>query len=224
MAEAETAEKGPQAPDRIVGVVLAGGKGVRMGHADKPLLLLDGITLIQRVLAIARPQVEQLVISLNRNPDRFRNLGLPLLADTVHPCSGPLAGICTAMSWYKDQGQAFDYLACFPADVPSFPADLVQQLLRLAAPAQRLPEPPVLWVKTGTQPQPLFSLWPADIASALAAAVSSGCRGPLQYFENHPNLVLELPATTQLSFLNINTPAELDQAERVIRQSRNARN
>ena len=55
----------------IVGIVLAGGMARRMGGGDKVLLPLAGATLLDRVVALARPQVAALALSANGDPARF---------------------------------------------------------------------------------------------------------------------------------------------------------
>ncbi|HAJ76558.1 MAG TPA: molybdenum cofactor guanylyltransferase MobA, partial [Gammaproteobacteria bacterium] len=102
---------------QVVGVVLAGGKGSRMNFKDKALLNLGSMPLIEHVIANADSQVGQLVISVNRNPEKFQYLGLPLVADFDQAYAGPLVGICSALKWMSARGAepGSSYLACFPA-------------------------------------------------------------------------------------------------------------
>lgn len=205
---------------RIVGVILAGGKASRMNNADKPLLPLGGRAVIEYVIDLARPQVEELVISVNRNLACFRCFDLPLVADLPANCEGPLLGICSAMQWFHDQATDAQYLACFPADVPSFPSDLVSQLYAvLNQPAAAddassvCRDDTVAWCQTGDQVQPLFSLWPLSILPTLRHAIKKGIHGPRLLFRSHPNVRLKLPLPGPPQFFNINTPQQLAAAE-----------
>jgi molybdopterin-guanine dinucleotide biosynthesis protein A len=116
---------------RIAAVILAGGRGRRMGGADKGLIEYQGRPLIEWALAALAPQVDQLVISANRNLDTYAAYGqrvLPdTLPDTLPDFPGPLAGVLTAL----DAVQA-DWLLVAPCDTPHLPPDLAAQLLHAA--------------------------------------------------------------------------------------------
>src|SRR5581483_1360528 len=82
----------------VTGVVLAGGRGTRMGGADKGLVELHGRPLAAHALDRLRPQVDALLISANRNHDRYAALGAPVIADASSTFDGPLAGMLAALS------------------------------------------------------------------------------------------------------------------------------
>lgn len=112
---------------RIAAVILAGGMGRRMGGADKGLVDYQGRPLIEWTLATLTPQVDQLVISANRNLDTYAAYGHHVLPDTLPDFPGPLAGVLAAL----DAVQA-DWLLAVPCDTPHLPADLVSRLLDAA--------------------------------------------------------------------------------------------
>ncbi len=109
----------------ITGLVLAGGRGVRMGGVDKGLVELDGTPLAARVLARLAPQVGALLISANRNLDRYAALGAPVVADLPEygPYAGPLAGIRAALGVVRTP-----WLAVVACDTPNIPLVLVERL------------------------------------------------------------------------------------------------
>ena len=214
----------------IVGVIVAGGQASRMGNADKPLLQLAGLPIIRHVIDLALPQLDALVISVNRNLSRYQQFDLPLVTDLAANRGGPLVGIYSAMQWFHDQGINADYLACFPADVPVFPADIVDQLqsalegvteqqsisMPVSNPASHPASNKVAWCQTGDQVQPLFSLWPFSVLPDLKRAVAQGIHGPRLFFQDHPHQLLKLPLPRPPQFFNINTPEQLTQAEQLI--------
>ncbi|MFP4247456.1 MAG: molybdenum cofactor guanylyltransferase [Halochromatium sp.] len=67
--------------DQVVGLILAGGAGRRMGGVDKGLVELAGRPLAQWVAEALRPQVAQLLISANRHREDYARLGCPVLSD-----------------------------------------------------------------------------------------------------------------------------------------------
>src|SRR5580692_7856658 len=76
-------EPGEMSPVHTIGVLLAGGLARRMGGGDKPLRLIAGRTLLDRVIERLRPQVAGLVLNANGDPARFAAYGLPVVADSV---------------------------------------------------------------------------------------------------------------------------------------------
>ena len=112
---------------RVAAVVLAGGRGSRMGGADKGLIDYRGRPLVQWVLAAIAPQVDELVMSANRNLDVYAALGHRVLPDILPDYPGPLAGVLAAL-----QAVVADWLLVVPCDTPHLPADLAARLLDAA--------------------------------------------------------------------------------------------
>jgi molybdopterin-guanine dinucleotide biosynthesis protein A len=108
----------------ITAIVLAGGRGRRMGEADKGLVLLHGRPLVSWVLECVTPQVDEVLISANRNLDRYQKLGFPVLTDELPDFSGPLAGLHRSLAVV-----ARPLWLCVPCDTPFLPLDLVSRLL-----------------------------------------------------------------------------------------------
>ncbi|MDQ1315049.1 MAG: molybdenum cofactor guanylyltransferase [Pseudomonadota bacterium] len=114
-------------PARVAAVVLAGGQGRRMGGVDKGLVEYRGRPLIEWALAALAPQVDELVISANRNLETYAAYGHRVLPDTLPDFPGPLAGLLAAL-----QAVAADWLVVAPCDTPHLPADLAARLLEAA--------------------------------------------------------------------------------------------
>ena len=111
----------------VAAVILAGGLGRRMGGADKGLLDYQGRPLIEWVLDALAPQVEEIVISANRNLARYAAYGRRVLPDTLPDFPGPLAGVLAAL-----QAVTADWLLVVPCDTPHLPANLALRLLGAA--------------------------------------------------------------------------------------------
>lgn len=104
-------------------IILAGGQGKRMGGADKGLLQYRGKSLVEHVIQIINPQVDEIVISANRNLDDYMVLGYPVITDGNKNFHGPLAGIASAVPHCKH-----DWVLVIPCDMPSLPDTLVSTL------------------------------------------------------------------------------------------------
>lgn len=107
----------------ITGVILAGGRGTRMGGQDKGLVLLSGKPLYQHILARLQPQVDEVLINANRNQSRYSESQLTVISDLNHDFSGPLAGMQAALHYAKTE-----WLLFVPCDVPDFPLNLAEKM------------------------------------------------------------------------------------------------
>jgi molybdopterin-guanine dinucleotide biosynthesis protein A len=109
---------------KITAVVLAGGQGRRMGGQDKGLVPLQGRPLVSWVLERVAPQVDEILVSANRNIEDYEAFGYPVITDTVAGFAGPLAGLQRALSQ-----AAHPLVITLPCDTPLLPGDLVSRLL-----------------------------------------------------------------------------------------------
>lgn len=114
-------------PERVAAVILAGGQGRRMGGADKGLMDYRGRPLVEWVLDALAPQVGEILISANRNLDRYARYGRRVLPDVLPDFPGPLAGVLAALDAVDT-----DWLLVVPCDTPHLPADLAARLLAAA--------------------------------------------------------------------------------------------
>ena len=112
---------------RVAAVILAGGLGRRMGGVDKGLIEYQGRPLIEWALDTLTPQADPLVISANRNLERYTAYGHRVLPDTLPDFPGPLAGVLAAL-----EAVTADWLLVAPCDTPHLPPDLAAQLLHAA--------------------------------------------------------------------------------------------
>jgi len=159
-----------RAPSRaeITGLVLAGGRGSRMGGIDKGLVEFGGRPLVEWVIERLRPQVGSLMISANRNLDAYRTFGFPVLLDAQHslePFPGPLAGLLAGLRAAKTR-----WLAAVPCDAPFLPSDLVTRL------AASLGTSRAAMASVGDRAEPVFCLVHVDLSGDLSAALKNGER------------------------------------------------
>jgi molybdopterin-guanine dinucleotide biosynthesis protein A len=189
----------PAGRETVAGVILAGGRGTRMGGADKGWVAWQGRPLVERVLERLQPQVGQVLINANRNLDRYRGLGHPVVADdpALGSFAGPLAGMLAAL-----QCCTLPWAAFVPCDAPALPADLVARLAAAAGPQ----DAPALAVCAGRQ-QPVFCLLPRTLAPRLAAALAAG--------EHRPGVFLESVGARRAAFEDAAAFANINAGETV---------
>ena len=112
----------------ITGVILAGGRGSRMGGVDKGLQNFNGMPLALAALMRLQPQVGHVMINANRNLGAYESFGVPVWPDVLPDYAGPLAGFLTALEHCETP-----WLATVPCDTPLFPLDLVERLAQAAS-------------------------------------------------------------------------------------------
>jgi len=181
----------------ITGVVLAGGRASRMGGEDKGLLLLNGIPLWQHVANSLAKQVDRVVLSANRNLDRYRASGLAVIEDTLDNFHGPLAGMLAVMN----QTAADWFLFC-PCDTPGIPSDLAERL------TSGRNDAPVVWVTDGERDHPTVALVHRQVIPQLAAYLAAGERRVMLFMRQVGGHAVDF-SDCRSAFININTPDDL---------------
>ncbi|HID45593.1 MAG TPA: molybdenum cofactor guanylyltransferase [Chromatiaceae bacterium] len=188
-------------PEQISAVILAGGRGSRMGGQDKGLVKLEGKPMIGHVISTIAPQTGKLLINANRNLDAYQALGYPVIRDELDGFQGPLAGILSALDHIQNP-----YLLCVPCDVPGLPADLAQRL----SSALQNQQGDLAVVHDGEKLQPAFALIPVRLREDLRAYVGRGERKLRSWCKTH-RLALADFSDKPECFANINDGTELQQ-------------
>lgn len=191
-------------PNQITAVILAGGRGHRMGDQDKGLVKLAGKPLIEHVLAVVRAQVGKLLISANRHLELYGRYGYLVISDDMTDYQGPLAGFASAMSAVDT-----DYIVTMPCDTPLLPEDLVQRLIH----AQELSDGADLTVAhDGVRMQRVVALIPVELLPDLQAFLDQGDRQIGLWYSQHKIALADFSDMPD-AFLNINTPEECSQLQ-----------
>lgn len=185
------------AESQITGVVLAGGKASRMGGQDKGLMLLNGKPLWQHVADGLRPQVNDIVISANRNLDIYRQSGFTVVADTLSGFPGPLAGMLSVMQ----QASGEWFLFC-PCDTPFIPDNLAERLVLQCKNA------PVVWAHDGDRDHPAVAFVHRSLAPHIVNYLASGERRVMVFMRQVGGHSVDFSDTKE-AFRNINTPKDL---------------
>lgn len=199
----------------LAGVILAGGRSSRMEGRDKALLSFGGATLAARAVHRLGPQVSRLALSANGDAARFALAGVDVVADEDDSRAGPLAGVLAGLRWAAALDAPPDALVSVAVDTPFFPHDLAR---RLAEAAARTPGAVAVAASGGAR-HPTFALWPLDAADDLAAWLAGGGRRAGAFIESRLHVTVDFPARAYDPFFNVNTPADLAEAEAILRRT-----
>ncbi len=201
----------------VTGLVLAGGRGSRMGGVDKGLQKFRdtpmALNALLRLQLQAGSLVGDLMVNANRNLAAYEAFGHPVWPDSLPDYAGPLAGFLTGLAHCETP-----YLLTVPCDTPLFPLDLVQ---RLAA-AFDDPSTEIAMVsaregegQSELRTQPVFCLLRADLLPSLTAFTQAGGRKIDRWTDQHRTVVVpfDQAGDDPQAFFNANTLAELQSLE-----------
>lgn len=191
------------------GLILAGGRGTRMGGVDKGRLELGGRTLLERAVERAGRQVGPLLLSYNGAPAELAALGCPVLPDTVPGFAGPLAGILAGLRHLQARHPRLPGLVSFACDTPWFPDDLAPRLEE----ARRRCGAEIAVAASGERLHPVFAWWPVTLADRIEDSLRARDERRLGAFiRAQRHAVVHWVVRARDPFFNINTPGELAQA------------
>ena len=199
--------------ESITAVILAGGRGSRMGGVDKGLQSFNGVPLAMHTLLRLTPQVGEVMINANRNLAAYESFGVPVWPDAtaLGDFAGPLSGFMTGLERCETP-----YLLTVPCDTPLFPLDLVARMAVVfeeqsadfavaSAPEE----------DGQTRAQPVFCLMGTHMLESLHRFTQAGGRKIDAWTAQHKvvHVPFNLPGDDAQAFFNANTLAELHQLE-----------
>lgn len=200
------------AREDITGVVLAGGRGSRMGGVDKGLQNFNGMPLALATLMRLAPQVGQVLINANRNLGAYESFGVPVWPDVLPDYAGPLAGFLTALEHCETP-----WLVTVPCDTPMFPLDLVERLAKAADEQDAEIAMAAAREEDGQlRTQPVFCLLRVELLESLVRFTHEGGRKIDKWTAQHKTAVVpfDAPGDPPRAFFNANTLAELHELEK----------
>ena len=195
----------------ITGVILAGGRGSRMGGVDKGLQNFNGMPLALHTLMRLQPQVGHVMINANRNLGAYESFGVPVWPDVLDDYAGPLAGFLTALERCETR-----WLVTTPCDSPLFPLDFVERLAHAAqADGAEIAMAAAREEDGQLRMQPVFCLLRVDLLESLVKFTHGGGRKIDGWTALHKTVTVpfDQPGDDPRAFFNANTLAELHRLE-----------
>jgi molybdopterin-guanine dinucleotide biosynthesis protein A len=200
---------------KTIGVLLAGGLARRMGGGDKPLRLIAGRPLLDRVIERLRPQVAGLVLNANGDPARFAAYGLPVVADSIADYAGPLAGVLAGLDWTAANRPDCPMIVSVATDAPFLPTDLVARMERAIAKGADL-----ACAASGGQAHPVIGLWPVRLREELRRALlEEGLRKVDLWTARYRLAIVPFSDQPIDPFFNANRPEDLARAAALLEVS-----
>ena len=205
------------APQDITGLILAGGRGSRMGGVDKGLQNFNGIPLALHTLMRLGPQVESVMVNANRNLSAYESFGASVWPDASADFAGPLSGFLVGLERAETP-----YMLTVPCDTPRLPLDLAERLaealiredadIAMAAAPETDDQG-----QTQIRTQPVFCLLKIELSESLVKFTHAGGRKIDAWTAQHKTVIVPFdgPDDDPLAFANVNTLTELQALENV---------
>jgi len=199
----------------MTGLILAGGRGARMGGIDKGLQNFNGTPLTLHTLMRLQMQesepLSEIMVVANRNLSAYESFGVQVWPDSTDGFAGPLAGFLTGLERCET-----DLLLTVPCDSPLFPLNLAQRLLDtlmseeadIAVAAAREEDGSV-------RAQPVFCLMRVNLLESLVKFMQSGGRKIDAWSALHKTVLVPFDTADvdPRAFFNANTLEELHRLE-----------
>ncbi|MCK9189344.1 molybdenum cofactor guanylyltransferase MobA [Acidithiobacillus sp.] len=167
----------------ITGIILAGGAGRRLGGADKGWLDWQGKPLIERAIAILHGDCADIVISANRNLDRYAQWEHPVVSDLTADFQGPLMGLAAGM-----HAATQAWVASIPVDSPYLPEDIVRRMWQAKGGHD------LVVVRSADHWHAVICLCRCDLLPQLQRYLNDGGRRAQGWFQDRSFAGLTLPA------------------------------
>ena len=199
----------------MTGLILAGGRGARMGGIDKGLQNFNGTPLTLHTLMRLQMQtsepLSQIMVVANRNLSAYESFGVQVWPDSTDGFAGPLAGFLTGLERCET-----DLLLTVPCDSPLFPLNLAQRLLDTLISQEADIAVAAAKEEDGTvRAQPVFCLMRVNLLESLVKFMQSGGRKIDAWSALHKTVLVPFDTADvdPRAFFNANTLEELHRLE-----------
>jgi molybdenum cofactor guanylyltransferase len=179
----------------ITAVILAGGRGMRMGGVDKGLVDYQGKAMVTHVLERIQPQVAQVIVNANRNIDLYQQYGVTVVTDATNQFDGPLAGLQAGLAHAETE-----WILTVPCDSPLLPLDLAERLSQAIQESNTL----VAIARSANGDHPVFCLLHRSLSADLNTYLNDGQRRVSAWQARHSPVFVDFK--DEQAFTNINHP------------------
>ncbi len=196
--------------NKILGVVLAGGKSQRFGE-DKSQVKLHGKILIDYILTEIIDQFNEILIVTN-NHIKFNNSHKISVTKDVIEGQGPLGGVLTAMKWIKNNNKNYKWISTFPSDTPFF----TKRELKIFYENIDIEKDKLFFIKNKNTRHNIFGLWSLDLLDKLELDLKKGERKVEVWANSVDVKIVDVDFNEKDPFFNINTKEDLEKAYKMM--------
>tara|TARA_B110000444_G_C18812548_1_gene583419 strand:+ start:792 stop:1925 length:1134 start_codon:yes stop_codon:yes gene_type:complete len=195
-------------------VILAGGKGRRMGGKEKALVPLLDRPLLSYVLESISGQVAPIALNINTSLDKFNKFGYQIIEDPIKGHLGPLAGILASLNWAHTLNHK--WVLTLPCDTPFLPKNLVEEMIKVKSNDLSLD---LVIARSKGYNHPVIALWKSELKSKLRIALEEGVRKIDLFTANLKIGYVDFDSRKSIQFdpfTNLNSPLDLIHAQQIL--------
>ncbi len=196
--------------NKILGVVLAGGKSQRFGQ-DKSQVKLQGKILIDYILSEIVDEFNETLIVTN-NPISFMSSDKIFLTKDFKNGLGPLGGVFTAMKWIKENDKKYNWISTFPTDTPFFTKKELKNFYENI----KIDDSKLFFIKSKKTRHNIFGLWSMDLMDQLESDLLKGERKVELWANSVGVSTINIEYKKIDPFFNINTKEDLEKAIKIM--------
>ena len=195
--------------NKILGVVLAGGKSQRFGQ-DKSQVKLNGKILIDYILSEIIDEFKEILIVTNQSISFMSSKKITVIEDFKKGL-GPLGGVLSAMKWIKDNNKEYSWISTFPTDTPFF----TKKELKIFYNDIKIENNKLFFIKDKNTRHNIFGLWSLDLMDQLETDLYNGERKVEIWANSIGVSTVNIEYKNINPFFNINTIDDLEKAKKI---------
>ena len=195
--------------NKILGVVLAGGKSQRFGQ-DKSQVKLNGKILIDYILSEIIDEFKETLIVTNQSISFMSSKKITVIEDFKKGL-GPLGGVLSAMKWIKDNNKEYSWISTFPTDTPFF----TKKELKIFYNDIKIENNKLFFIKDKNTRHNIFGLWSLDLMDQLETDLYNGERKVEIWANSIGVSTVNIEYKNINPFFNINTIDDLEKAKKI---------
>jgi molybdopterin-guanine dinucleotide biosynthesis protein A len=187
----------------ISGVILAGGSNKRFGGITKTNVVINGETIISRIISTISDFFDEIIIVTNK-PEEFQEFLRYKILKDQYLKSGPLGGIHAAL-----KASSGDAIFVFAGDMPFLDKEIISDQIN----EFNKREHDVFIPKIAQFIEPLHAIYRKSVLNHLDRFLLEGKNRAVRDFISEVNvgyLQMTKNEKTELAFVNINSPSDLD--------------
>ena len=196
--------------NKILGVVLAGGKSQRFGE-DKSQVKLHGKILIDYILTEIIDQFNEILIVTNNHINFNNSDKISITKDAIEG-QGPLGGVLSAMKWIKNNNKNYKWISTFPSDTPFF----TKRELKVFYENIDIEKDKLFFIKNKNTRHNIFGLWSLDLLDKLELDLRNGERKVEVWANSVDVKIVDVDFDEKDPFFNINTKEDLEKAYKMM--------
>ena len=196
--------------NKVLGVVLAGGKSQRFGQ-DKSQVKLQDKLLIDYILSEIINEFHEILIVAN-DPINFMNSKKISSIKDFKNGLGPLGGVLTAMKWIKEKKRKYKWISTFPTDAPFFTIKELKYFYENID----IDKSKLFFIKNKNTRHNIFGLWSLELIEQLENDLLKGERKVEVWADSIGVKTVNIDYKKTDPFFNINTKEDLKKAIKIL--------